>query len=68
MWRKSRPESVHNLRGFEETLPEIKKNIVDIAKDVGSEDVEESGVVELLESFREAPSAEELMELQQAGE
>ncbi|XP_042221465.1 tigger transposable element-derived protein 1-like [Homarus americanus] len=66
VWRKLWLECVRTLKGIEETMPNIQRNIVELAKHmVGFEEVDEENVQELLNSHGEDLTNEELIHLEQ---
>lgn len=66
VWGKIWPECVQNFCGFaQQALPKIHENIMALTNDLGSEDILEADIVELLQFNREDLSNEELIKLEQ---
>jgi hypothetical protein len=66
IWRKIWPHVVTDFHGFEpeEEISNSRHAIVDMARSLGFEEVDEASVKELLQSCMEELSNEDLMELE----
>ncbi|XP_061435172.1 tigger transposable element-derived protein 1-like [Lethenteron reissneri] len=62
-WRQIWPECVDGSTGFAKTVPEIRREIVGLARRAGFDGVDEGDVRELLEWRSEEPSHEDLLQL-----
>lgn len=72
-WEKLWPECVHESVSIQETVSDIQKNIIDIAKHVGFDELDESDVVEFIQShsedfFKENISQDEKFESEEDSE
>ncbi|KAK9501289.1 hypothetical protein O3M35_012030 [Rhynocoris fuscipes] len=64
VWKKIWPECIKTTDAEVNFLPEVRQNILDLAHDLGFEDLNESDVLDLLAADREPLSYEELIQLQ----
>ncbi|KAK9510288.1 hypothetical protein O3M35_005105 [Rhynocoris fuscipes] len=64
VWKKIWPECIKTTDAVVNFLPEVRQNILDLAHDLGFEDLNESDVLDLLAADREPLSYEELIQLQ----
>ena len=62
-WRKIYPSAVHSFEGFVETEQAVMKEIVEMANQLGFDEVDEDDVQELLASHETPLTNEELLEL-----
>jgi hypothetical protein len=64
-WKKLWPEACHDFRGFEENEAAVANDTVDVATQIGMDEVDINNVQELLQSHRTSLTNEELVELEQ---
>ncbi|XP_074854943.1 tigger transposable element-derived protein 1 [Carettochelys insculpta] len=64
VWGKLWPECVSDIKGFKDVVPDIKKDILGLAKKVGFDEVEEADITQLLQSHKEELTNEDLMQLE----
>jgi glutamate synthase domain-containing protein 3 len=66
VWSKIWPDVVTDFHGFEpeEEISNSRRVIVDMARSLGFEEVDEANVKELLQSHMEELSSEDLLELE----
>lgn len=68
VWAKLWPECVQNLANYQEKFSDLLKSIVDLARDVGFEDLAEADLVKWLESHQPELSNEDLLKLEKERE
>jgi hypothetical protein len=64
-WKKLWPEACHDFGGFEANEAAIANDIVELANQLGMDDVDIDNVQELLQSHQTSLTNEELVELEQ---
>jgi hypothetical protein len=64
-WNKLWPETCHDFRGFEENEAAVVSDIVELANQLGMDEVDIDNVQELLQSHQTSLTNEELVELEQ---
>jgi hypothetical protein len=64
-WKKLWSEACHDFRGFEENEAAVTSNIVELANQLGMDEVDIDNVQELLQSHQTSLTNEELVQLEQ---
>jgi hypothetical protein len=64
-WKKLWPETCHDFRRFEENEAAVVNDIVELANQLGMDEVDIDNVQELVQSHQTSPTNEELVELEQ---
>jgi hypothetical protein len=64
-WKKLWPEACHDFRGFEENEAAVTNDIVELANQLGMDEVDIDNVQELSQSHQTSLTNEELVELEQ---